>query len=357
MIAAVVIGLVDAKDDVQRPALGCTVAAASDNLVGMTTFMGNRNITDSIWHDELPHFRQHGPLSKLTLYRAFFYDGIWHDPGELKGMQFWYGPKQQPPIYTYLDGDANLFGARKPHLPQEFTLAPDELITKVELQWDPISMRYAVFTTNKGRALSWGFKDVAGATTAVAEAPVKGAYLAAIRGFEGKPAPVSKKRYILQVSLVWAVPSCKPAGSPVGGSIALEAARLDSSESAQGPTNVYLWDKETVALLPPGIEAANVVYDGMTITAPAAGTAVPTMPAPVQALAPVPTIPAPAPVAAPVPAPAPARVEAQAAISVPTIPIAVPKPTPQSGTATRAGATGAAVVVPGARVAAVKDTA
>jgi len=54
-----------------------------------------------------------------------------------------YGPKQQPPIYTYLDGDANLFGARKPHLPQEFTLAPDELITKVELQWDPISMRCA----------------------------------------------------------------------------------------------------------------------------------------------------------------------------------------------------------------------
>lgn len=52
-----------------------------------------------------------------------------------------YGPKQQPPIYSYYDGDANLFGARKPHLPQEFTLAPDELITKVELQWDPISMR------------------------------------------------------------------------------------------------------------------------------------------------------------------------------------------------------------------------
>jgi hypothetical protein len=52
-----------------------------------------------------------------------------------------YGPKQQPPIYTYYDGDANLFGARKPHLPQEFNLAPDEVITRVELQWDPISMR------------------------------------------------------------------------------------------------------------------------------------------------------------------------------------------------------------------------
>lgn len=52
-----------------------------------------------------------------------------------------YGPKQQPPIYTYHDGDSNLFGARKPHLPQEFTLEDGELITKVELQWDPISMR------------------------------------------------------------------------------------------------------------------------------------------------------------------------------------------------------------------------
>jgi hypothetical protein len=51
-----------------------------------------------------------------------------------------------------------------------------------------------VFTTNKGRTLSWGFKDVTGATKAVAEAPVPGAYVAAIRGFEGKPAPVSKKR-------------------------------------------------------------------------------------------------------------------------------------------------------------------
>jgi hypothetical protein len=54
--------------------------------------------------------------------------------------------------------------------------------------------RHAVFNTNKGRTLSWGFPNVAGATKAVAEAPVPGAYVAAIRGFEGKPAPVSKKR-------------------------------------------------------------------------------------------------------------------------------------------------------------------
>lgn len=54
--------------------------------------------------------------------------------------------------------------------------------------------RYAAFSTNKGRVLSWGFKDVPGSTKAAVEAPVPGAYVAAFRGFEGKPAPVAKKR-------------------------------------------------------------------------------------------------------------------------------------------------------------------
>ena len=53
------------------------------------------------------------------------------------------------------------------------------------------------FTTNKGRTLSWGFKDVTNATRALIEAPVPGSYLAAVRGLEGKPAPVSKKRWVL----------------------------------------------------------------------------------------------------------------------------------------------------------------
>lgn len=65
------------------------VASSTDTIIGMTQFMGNKNTSDSIWHDEVPYFRQHGPISKFTLYRAFFYDGHWHDPGELKGMQFW----------------------------------------------------------------------------------------------------------------------------------------------------------------------------------------------------------------------------------------------------------------------------
>lgn len=42
--------------------------------------------------------------------------------------------------------------------------------------------------------LSWGFKDVPGSTKAAVDAPVPGAYVAAFRGFEGKPAPVAKKR-------------------------------------------------------------------------------------------------------------------------------------------------------------------
>jgi hypothetical protein len=66
------------------------VGASNDNVLGMTQFLGNYNSSDAVWHDELPFFRQHGPITRLTMYRAFFYDGIWHDPGELKGLQFWW---------------------------------------------------------------------------------------------------------------------------------------------------------------------------------------------------------------------------------------------------------------------------
>jgi hypothetical protein len=85
-------------------------------------------------------------------------------------------------------------------------------------------------------------------------------------------------RYIIQVSIVWAVPSCKTPGASPGGSIPMEASRLASSKNAQGPTNVYLWDKDTVDLIPQGIEGATVVYDGVTITKPSEGVAVPTIP-------------------------------------------------------------------------------
>eukprot|EP00879_Flechtneria_rotunda_P027283 GHRR01029224.1.p1 GENE.GHRR01029224.1~~GHRR01029224.1.p1 ORF type:complete len:228 (+),score=10.75 GHRR01029224.1:49-684(+) len=173
----------------------CRVGQANDAIIGQTPFFGNRNTSDSIWHDEMWAFRKYGPISKITAYQATFYDGVWHDPGELKGFQFWYGPDLMPPIYKYEDGDENLMGARKPHIPAEFVLRTGEQITQVELQWDPVSMRNVRLWTNEGRVFAWGFPNVTGATTAMATAPVPGAYMAAMRGFEGKPRPVSKKRY------------------------------------------------------------------------------------------------------------------------------------------------------------------
>lgn len=78
---------------------------------------------------------------------------------------------------------------------------------------------------------------------------------------------------------MWALPTCKPAGSTVGGSIPLESSRLANNKAAQGPSNVYLYDRETVDLIPQGIEGPNVIYQGVSITAPPAeGTPVPTIP-------------------------------------------------------------------------------
>ncbi|KAF6254331.1 hypothetical protein COO60DRAFT_1703369 [Scenedesmus sp. NREL 46B-D3] len=268
------------------------LAAANDALVGQTQLLGNRNISDSIWHDQIPFFRKYGPISKLTAYKASEYDDLYHDPGELKGFQFWYGPNQQPPIYKYDDGDANLMGARKPHVPADFELAAGELITKVELQWDIVSMRYVKFTTNTGRTWDWGFADVAGASTAVSEAPVPGAYLAGMRGFEGKPRPVSKKRgieeqqqrppppaaaaqqgckYLIQIAWVWALPSCQRASAPPrpprpppsphrAAAAGRAAARVEHLPARPG----------SVALIPPGVEAANIVYMGSRIMSPPA---------------------------------------------------------------------------------------
>lgn len=46
-------------------------------------------MSDSAWHDDTWAFRAFGALSRLTLYKAWFYDGAWHNPGEFKGIQAW----------------------------------------------------------------------------------------------------------------------------------------------------------------------------------------------------------------------------------------------------------------------------
>lgn len=119
-------------------------------------------------------------------------------------------------------------------------------------------------------------------------------------------------RYIIQVSVVWAVPSCKPAGASPGGSIPLESSRLASKQAAAGPTNIYMFDKETVELIPQGIEAATVVYDGVTITKPA------------EEGIPVPTIPVASSSSSSTGSSSSSSTSQQVAVAVPTIPIAQP---------------------------------
>jgi hypothetical protein len=74
-------------------------------------------------------------------------------------------------------------------------------------------MRWMAFDTSAGRRYAWGYKDVdANVTRVTSPAPRDGAYLAAFRGFEGRQLPPElggyKKRYIIQVGFVWAMPTC-----------------------------------------------------------------------------------------------------------------------------------------------------
>jgi hypothetical protein len=82
---------------------------------------------------------------------------------------------------------------------------------RIDLQHDHV-MRWMAFTTSKGAAYEWGFKNHPNTTAVTALPPREGAYLAAFRGYEGKQLPPSlggyKKRYIIQVGFVWAMPTC-----------------------------------------------------------------------------------------------------------------------------------------------------
>lgn len=60
-----------------------------DRIVFNSPLLGKANMSDSAWHDDTWAFRRYGPISRLTLYKAWFYDGVWHNPGEFKGIQTW----------------------------------------------------------------------------------------------------------------------------------------------------------------------------------------------------------------------------------------------------------------------------
>jgi hypothetical protein len=65
------------------------VPSKIDPVVGYSNLYGRPAPNDTVWHNQEWAFRTYGPLSRFTLFKAWYYDGVWHDPGELKGLQSW----------------------------------------------------------------------------------------------------------------------------------------------------------------------------------------------------------------------------------------------------------------------------
>lgn len=96
------------------------VPSKDDPIIGESTAFGNHNESDVVAFNQNYAFKRdgcatrclppraqpqacarldacltdalcltHRPLSKFVLYKAWYYDGEWHDPGELKGIQAW----------------------------------------------------------------------------------------------------------------------------------------------------------------------------------------------------------------------------------------------------------------------------
>jgi hypothetical protein len=66
-----------------------TAPSKDDPIIGYSPFYGFKDPKDVIWFNQEIAFRRYGPLSQFILYKAWYYDGEWHDPGELKGLQTW----------------------------------------------------------------------------------------------------------------------------------------------------------------------------------------------------------------------------------------------------------------------------
>lgn len=73
-------------------------------------------------------------------------------------------------------------------------------------------------------------------------------------------------RYLIQIALVWAVPTCEAPGAPPAKPVQLPPSPYAASHRLA--TSLYLLDPDTVSLIPPEVEGANIVYDGVTIQYP-----------------------------------------------------------------------------------------
>eukprot|EP00877_Chromochloris_zofingiensis_P006360 jgi/Chrzof1/1978/Cz10g28190.t1 len=205
----------DARSTASSWITKCNAPQTTDIFTARTPLYGHQNDSDAAPNDQVWAYRKYGPITRLELFKANFYDGVWHDPGEMKGVQPWY--------QSFSDNVTILFGARKPHMPFYFELKPGEHFVRVEVQYDTV-MRFIKFTTNHGRDAGWGFPNVKGAFTNVTAAPTPGSYLAAIWGQEGKQLPPAqggyKKRYVIRIGFLWAqAQNCTKLTLPVANQI------------------------------------------------------------------------------------------------------------------------------------------
>ena len=142
---------------------------------------------------------RYGPITALELCKAWFYDGAWHDPGELKGVRTWYGNRT--------DDRSLLLGARVPHVCLTVPLKPGEGVVSVSVGYDAAVFRWASFLTTRGSRYAWGFFGTGNNTTTVVLQPRASSpprVLAALYGREGRPLPgVARKRYIARIGAVW----------------------------------------------------------------------------------------------------------------------------------------------------------
>jgi hypothetical protein len=160
-----------------------------------------QNIQDTIDHDQTWAFKRYGNITSVLACKAWYYDGIWHDPGELKGIQVRYGTMTN-------DDPRLLMGARRPHFCQRFDMKPKETIYRIGLSWFNDTLRSVEFYTNRGSKYVWGFTNVQEETKRCTLQGPFGSWLAAIYGSEGKPLPPEQggfvKRYISKLGAVWA---------------------------------------------------------------------------------------------------------------------------------------------------------
>ncbi len=169
------------------------IVLALPMVAGKETFAskmyGMYNITDTVPFNTTLIYLTHGPITKITLYKAWYYDGAWHNPGELKGIRLEYGRD-----------NTVLVGAEKPHNPFQFSLKPGEYIYAMEIGWDSV-IRYIIFKTSHNTLYAWGFLNAKYKSLLQGPPLTK---LVGLYGREGKPLPAYKKRYIASIGAIFA---------------------------------------------------------------------------------------------------------------------------------------------------------